>query len=467
MSETMTNEARAAAIHAAVSAAAEMAKTGQGTSRAIKWKGGELVLPVALIDLDLVLLNPHSHRISAQLQSLDPEQQKTVKDDPYGVEAQRIVAAILQGTSGFERIRNTLLKDGQLEPGVLTTAGVLINANTRVVALRQLRKQYVKVVVLPDDATNKEITDLELQLQMEIEVKQEYTFTSSLLFIEDLINSKRTTIEVGRAIHPDLTNSRGDKKKATDFVELELRLLGIIRDVISASGGTLHFVYFDDKRQALIEIDQDYQGMKNTKPDDARRIRDAQLAGLIAGVDYRKLREVDADLLNGYLEPAMREQSALAPHVDLLLRKSQAGVEQEAPAGLDLLDDEPHDDSGAPSLSMLYALLAQTGPDDTVKLPVAEGQDPVELPRKAVAASLHGTLLTAIENKQRDSRKIDDLSAPMVHLKDAARSIDKACTTYASAQNRTAFDQAAFTAAREEYERAADELLLLLGETDA
>jgi hypothetical protein len=290
MSEIITTETRGAAIQAAVDAAAEAVKKGQGTNGEIRWKGGKLIVPVATVDLDLVLLNSHSHRIGAQLQSLGQDKRSLVENDPYSPLAQSVISSILQETRGFERIKNAIEKDGQLEPGVITSGGVLINANTRAVALRQLRKHYIKVLVLPSDAGEKEIIDLELQLQMETEVKQDYTPTSQLLFIEDLINRGRTTLEVGRALRPDFTSSRSDKKKAIDHVEQELRLLGLIRDVITASGGAFTFVYFDDKSQAILEIDQNYQKIKNTNPVEAMRIRDAKLAALIAGIDLRPRR---------------------------------------------------------------------------------------------------------------------------------------------------------------------------------
>ncbi|MCA1674816.1 MAG: hypothetical protein LC799_22365 [Actinobacteria bacterium] len=272
-SRIMTNETRRDGIAAAVQAAEAAAKTGKGTAQAVTWKSRELVLPVASVDLDLVVLNPHSHRISAQLQSLSKDKQDVVANDPYGPEAQETIAELLRDTAGYDRIKNALANDGQQDPGVLTTSGVLVNANTRAVALRELRQKYVRVLVLPQDATSKEITDLELRLQMEQEVKQPYSFTNSLLFIEHLINSGNyTALEVGQALRTDLTDSKGDKKKATELVERELRLLGLIREVLTASGGALNFLYFDDKQQALLEIDQDYQKLKNTKPEEAARI---------------------------------------------------------------------------------------------------------------------------------------------------------------------------------------------------
>ena len=465
MTQSITTATRESAIQAAVEAAKQAVANGGGTAEELRWKGGTLVLPVASVDLDVVLLSPHSHRIKAQLQSLPKADQDVVATDPYGPPAQDIIARLLRETPGFERIKNALANDGQLFAGVITTGGVLVNANTRAVALRDLREQYLKVVVLPADAGPKEITELELRLQMEQEVKQEYSFTSQLLFIEDLINSGNyTTLEVGRALRPGLTTSKRDTKAATDLVEGELRLLGLIREVVSASGGALNFLFFDDQRQALIEIDQDYQRMKSTKPEEAARVRDAQLAGMIAGVDYRRLREIDSTLLDDYVAPALGESTTLAPHLDSLLTPDHVAPPTGTdPAGLSDFfgDDEDGGDqseqthvNGKPSLSGVYTLLAQTKPEDDVTLPTPDGET-VTMPRVVVATELFSGLTTAIENKKRDSKQIDDLTAPMVHLKEAARVLDKAAATYADVHGRAGFSHDHFAAAVQEYERAA------------
>ena len=473
MSQVITTATRENSIQAAVDAAKQAVASGSGTAEELRWKGGKLVLPVATVDLDVVLLSPHSHRIKGQLQSLPQSEQDLVAADPYGPQAQSLIAHLLRETPGFERIKNALANDGQLYAGVLTTGGVLVNANTRAVALRDLREQYIKVIVLPPDAGPKEITELELQLQMEQEVKQDYSFTSQLLFIEDLINSGNyTTLEVGRALRPSLTASKKDTKTAVDLVEGELRLLSLIREIVSASGGVLNFLYFDDQRQALIEIDQDYQRLKSTKPEEASRVRDAQLAAMIAGVDYRRLREIDSSLLDNYVAPALGESSALAPYIDTLLTSDGIGATTaaEAPAGVSEFfgDDEEEDASagesppsaatpGKPSLSGVYTLLAQTKPDEDIRLPSpgASNDDAVSLPRVLVATELFSGLTTAIENKKRDARQIDDLTAPMVHLKEAARVLDKAATAYADVKDRPGFRRADFEDAVQEYERAA------------
>lgn len=471
MNPVITTATRESSINTALEAAKQAVANGAGTAEEIRWKGSKLVLPVASVDLDVVLLSPHSHRIKAQLQSLPRPEQDVVATDPYGEQAQSLIAHLLRETPGFERIKNALANDGQLFAGVITTGGVLVNANTRAVALRDLRQQYIKVVVLPADAGPKEITELELRLQMEQEVKQEYSFTSQLLFIEDLVNSGNyTTLEVGRALRPSLTTSKRDTKAAIDLVEGELRLLGLIREIVGASGGALNFLYFDDQRQALIEIDQDYHRLKSTNPEEAVRIRDAQLAAMIAGVDYRRLREIDSTLLDNYVAPALSESAPLAPHVDALLTPVRApSMTAAAPAGVseffgeeDEEDDEPSGGSaafgglsaGSPSLSGVYTLLAQARSDEDVTIPTNDGES-VVLPRTVVASELFSGISTAIENKKRDLRQIDDLTAPMIHLKEASRALDKAATTLTDVGGRPGFDRVAFADARQQFERAA------------
>lgn len=471
MSQSITRAARESSIEAASDAAKQAAASGGGTAEELRWKGGKLVLPVATVDLDVVLLSPHSHRIKAQLQSLPQSDQDLVATSPFGPQAQSLIGDLLRETPGFERIKNALAKDGQLYAGVLTAGGILVNANTRAVALRDLRERYINVIILPADAGTKEITELELQLQMEQEVKQDYSFTNDLLFIEDLINSGNyTTLEVGRALRPHLTTSKKDTKAAIDLVEGELRLLGLIREIMSASGGVLNLLYFDDQRQALIEIDQDYQRLKRTNPGEASRVRDAQLAGMIAGVDYRRLREIDSDLLDHYVVPALAESPALAPHIDILLTvDGNDATPATAPSSVSQFFGDDEEDEGAlgappatanpgkPSLSGMYTLLAQAKPDEDITLPGPgnSDDDKASLSRVVVATALFSGLTTAIENKKRDARQIDDLTAPMVHLKEVARVLDKAATAYAAVEDRPGFARTDFEAAVQEYKRAA------------
>ncbi len=465
MTTPLTDEARSELIEQAVAAA-----PADGARWPINWRGGEIVLPVVQIDVDAVLLNPHSHRIRSLLES-QPDRGKSIMDNPFTAESQTQIADLLRSTDGFPHIKNALAKDGQQFPGVLTRAGVLVNANTRAVAIRDLHQgqgaAYVKVVVLPADATEKEITLLELELQMERDVKQEYSFTARLLFIEELMTKlKMSTLEVGQRLRPDLTNSKADQKKAKDEIEQEMRLLSMVRQVVAHSGGSLTLRDFDGSRQGLIEIDDDYQRLRQMRPDVAVRVRDAQLAGLIAGVDYRRLREVDEALLDNYVLPAMREQTTLKDFAEALTTEDTAESSfGQAPAGLDILEEEDAPPVDRPSLSAIYDLLAKTPEDSDVAMPAAGGGT-TSLPRKTLAAAVKNALESAISSKRRDERKLDALTAPIQYLKEAAKGIDDARLAWLDVKSNPAFASESFRSAIEEVKRAYDELEQTLAEDE-
>ena len=185
MQEVMTEQARENRIAEAVAAA--QADPERRRTEQLRWKDGDtLLLTIVRVPLDATVLNPGSHRIKAHIEAMG-DHAAPVKSDPYGPTAQGLIAKILRSTPGYGQIRGALERDGQLNAGVLTHKGVLVNANTRRCAFEDLGIGYIDVVVLPQDASEKEITDLELELQMERDVKQEYTFTARLLFIKDLV----------------------------------------------------------------------------------------------------------------------------------------------------------------------------------------------------------------------------------------------------------------------------------------
>src|SRR4051812_33868621 len=100
----------------------------------VYWRGAMVTRPVVPLPLDALLLNPTSHRIHSQLES--HEQRQVVARDPYSEEAQKIIAAILRGSEFYEELLQSLTQEGQRDYGVVTSEGVLVNANTRAVALR-------------------------------------------------------------------------------------------------------------------------------------------------------------------------------------------------------------------------------------------------------------------------------------------------------------------------------------------
>src|SRR5690242_7734551 len=90
----------------------------------ISWRNQPRNFPLVRVGLDYVLLNPHSHRIRAQLES-DAEAQ-LIRDEPFSDDAQRAIARIIQETEGYDRLKTNLGEEGQRDYGIATSAGVLV-----------------------------------------------------------------------------------------------------------------------------------------------------------------------------------------------------------------------------------------------------------------------------------------------------------------------------------------------------
>lgn len=457
----ITPEARATAIAAAARAAHTAVAEHRGTAKEIPYKGQLITLPVARVSLDHVILNPRSHRIGAQVQSLSPHEAELLDTDPNGADAQALISRLLMKTDGYAKIKNVLRQEGQREEGVITSQGVLINANTRAVALRELGEDYIKVVVLPNDATEREFNDIELRLQMARETKQDYNFTSQLLFIEDLTKNSWSVEEIGRLLRPDLSDNAADRKQARTLVDTELRLLGLVRELIQHGDGKLRFTDLDDKRQALIEIDLDYNAMKNKDRVQADRVRDAQFTAMLSDIDYRRIRNIDVRLLEGYLSEALSEESAFTGRVATILGEEPT-VDIDEDLGTDLLSGiaiaAPASAPSIGSFAGLLKLVATADKEGTVDLPATADRPEASVSTLALKSAINNAFRTALDNRQQDDNAGDSLSAPIRNLTQAVRLLDSARTSYESVRTNSQFDVDAFDTVNEKLERAYDAL---------
>ena len=97
-------------------------------------------------------------------------------------------------------VSDVLEAEGQREPLLITTGGVVVNGNRRLAALRELYEQaskfshfsHIDVLVLPADATVEEIVDIEANLQAVPETKLDYDWIGEAQLINRLVNLGRT-----------------------------------------------------------------------------------------------------------------------------------------------------------------------------------------------------------------------------------------------------------------------------------
>jgi hypothetical protein len=402
----------------------------------IPWRTGDHFATVVELPVEKVVLNPRSHRIRAQLES--SPFREVIQSDPFGDEAQKAIAAILKDTDEFDDLRKNLADVGQIEPGVVTAEGLLVNANTRCVALRENEKRYIRAAVLPSDASQEEIDRLELRLQMKRDFRSDYTFTNELLFIEDLfLQYKLQAEEIAREMG---WASRSDGKLARKAEQANsyLRMLSIIREIQRMSGDRIKIVSFDSKRQALIELDEEYEKLKRNNYPASLELRNARLVGILAGAGYRELREIDQNFLEKYLVPALDDREQLQPYVHTLTTASKP-IDDEL-EGLDLLEDTtPAGDASDRSSEALLDLLTRTAGDETVSLTTVDG-DQHELNRGVFCSELLSAIEGAAEDVRIEREAGDQLNRPRELIRKATKHVQAAIDAYREVSSLPDYD---------------------------
>jgi len=427
-----------AAIEAAVVAAPE--------TRSMPWRGSSQFMPVVDLPLELVLLNHRSHRIRAQLES--DSRADVVIRDPWSAEAQAIIADILRDLSeNFDDLKRNLREDGQLDAGILSRFGLLVNANRRAVALRDNGATHVRVIVLPEDATDSEIDSLELQLQMQLDFREDYTFTNRLLFVEDLIiNQNRTVETVARALNLAASSDPRALSRGKSKVDQHTRVLAMIREIQNRSGGRVPLTSFDTQEIALEELDDRLR--EEQDPVAKGELYEIRLLGVLSNVPYRDLRHLSGDTLDDYVLPLLADDDVLRDIVEHLGNSRDEIDEADELEGLELLDDEPEAviTPRIEKVAALNTLIATSHGSTELLVPAADGAVR-SVGRDAIIDAIYESLRAAADEARSSDRDEDQLQAPVNRLAEAERKLELARASIADVGERPEFDDHAFAAA--------------------
>jgi hypothetical protein len=266
----------------------ETSDKGLKQTLTVEYRGNMKILPVITIDPKILLLNHNNNRLSAQL--LDHPDRQLVYGNPTSEQAQSLLSNLLGQTEEFSNLKSELDQIGQQNPGLITRNGLLVNGNTRVVALRQLGSNGVNVAVLPDDADDSAILDLEMSLQMVHLTHQDYTFTNELLLIEKC----RRVGNNDRQIADKMKWSRGWQKKLDE----KFQLLKLINEIRTESNPPLAYQVFDTKSQHLKDLNEKYQSLKNIDLLAANNMKWSRIIAIFLNVNKDQTRAIDEEFID-------------------------------------------------------------------------------------------------------------------------------------------------------------------------
>ena len=138
---------------------------------------------------------------------------------------QKIQHEFLWGLANAEKesitsIITTLKKEKQREPILISAAGIVVNGNRRLAAMRELfadpstnsnlkEFSHVNCMVLPAGASEDDLKDIEVRLQMTPETRLPYGWINECIAVKDLINrGKRTIDDIGDLMRIDAPRVR-------------------------------------------------------------------------------------------------------------------------------------------------------------------------------------------------------------------------------------------------------------------
>jgi hypothetical protein len=304
-------------------------------------------------------------------------------------------------------------------------------------------QEYIRVGVMPADAGDREIEQLELRLQMQKEHKEPYSFTNELIFVKDLVtvygyDARRVAIELGWAASSDARQLA----KGRAQVEQYLRILDVIRGFQQSRGRGVAITRFDSAKQALLELDE---ALLKTRGRDAaaRRLREMRLAGILMGLGYEPLRQIDEDFVEEYLYPQMSESedATLACCADALTTASNT-VGPAALPGLDVLEPFNAQDEDPPrDPAPLLDLIVEVETTRRGQVPIPAGLNPVLVDRTWLEDSLRPVMLAAAEEARDSRRAVESAGAPIAFVDAAIKKLQKASDAYDRARGRQGFKE--------------------------
>src|SRR5260370_30569983 len=237
-------------------------------------------------------------------------------------------------------------------------------------------------------------------------------------------------------------------RKAEESVQQRLRMLTIIREVQHMSGGRLPLTWFDTARQAILELDDDYERLKKRDEAAARKLRDTRLVGLLSGAGYRELREINETFLEDYLLPSMEEQNLFRGNVERVMQ-AQSPDEMDDIPGLDVLEPDTGQAVRGRNASALLTLLTESAGKDRVVIQSANAPK-LDLPRVAFVDEFKQAVESAAEDARVDRQQGDLLDRPRILIRKASRNLKSATEAFQRVKDRSDFNRQSFrTAVRE------------------
>lgn len=194
----------------------------------LPYQGETKAFDVYKIPIEFLVFNRENGRIASLVKSYTREHQTINVDTEEG---SNLIAKFLQSAHEERNkiTRQDIINNGQLQFGIVTSDGVIVDGNRRVALLKDIanddkisqsirdRSKYFLAAILPEEANTRDILRLETQFQMGADGKVDYNPIEKYLHAADMHNKLFTTDEIQSYMG---FKKRQDVKQALEIVRL-------------------------------------------------------------------------------------------------------------------------------------------------------------------------------------------------------------------------------------------------------
>jgi len=212
----------------------------------VEVEGDLKVLEVYRVPISMLRFNIRNGRFASELQQKEKQLKRRL--DNSNPRDSEIIRSLLLEQSKVETdlLKEDLIRHGQIEPGIITSDGAVINANRRmsVISLlfeetRDPKWEYLKVGVLPDNVSEKDLWRIEAGLQFGKDFRFDYGPINELLKLREGLKCGLQPEDIAQTLLGRFTEKDVDEK---------IRRLELIDSYLDQIGKSGDYTIISDER---------------------------------------------------------------------------------------------------------------------------------------------------------------------------------------------------------------------------
>lgn len=291
---------------------------------AIQLQGQPKWLDVYRLPIDMLIYNKRNGRFAAEIMQKQVELGR--KLDPLEENDRKIIQKLLldEDENATQLLKDNLVKVGQLEPGIITFDGVVINGNRRMSVTEALLEEksdpqynFLKVVRLPMNVDDKDLYRLEISIQLSRPYRKDYGPINDLLKINEGLEIGFDPKQIADTLFGGFNESEiREKVERLKLVEAYLEYIGKPKQYEEVKGWHEHFINL----QKAISI------LKKEKIMNAKEIHYATLAGF--ELIIAKSPHMDIRLIKKFMDEK-KTKEGLIEYVEKVIEEKKEIIEAE------------------------------------------------------------------------------------------------------------------------------------------